>query len=232
MGENVWRGEHEWPLARTEWTNFYFHSGGQANSRFGDGTLSTTAPTDEPVDTFVYDPNNPVPTHGGQSMFRENCGPLDRSAIERRDDVLVFSTPPLEQDVEVTGPIKLVLYAATDGPDTDFSATLIDVHPRGAAINICEGIIRARYRESMENPTLIEPNRVYEYTVDLWETSNVFKAGHQIRLEVSSSNFPRFARNLNTGGELATETEIWVANQTIHHDAEHPSHLILPVIPR
>ena len=139
------------------------------------------------------------------------AAPSTAPPIERRDDVLVFSTPPLEQDVEVTGPIKLVLYAATDGPDTDFTATLVDVHPRGAAINICEGIIRARYRESMEHPTLIEPDRVYEYTVDLWETSNVFKAGHQIRLEISSSNFPRFARNLNTGGDLATETEIRVA---------------------
>ncbi|MEA2593778.1 MAG: uncharacterized protein QOF01_247, partial [Thermomicrobiales bacterium] len=165
-------------------------------------------------------------------MFKENCGPLDRAAIERRDDVLVFSTPPLEQDVEVTGPVQLVLYAATDGPDTDFTATLVDVHPRGAAINICEGIVRARYRESMETTALIEPNRVYQYTVSLWETSNVFKAGHQIRLEISSSNFPRFARNLNTGGDLATETDIRVANQTIFHDADHPTHLVLPVIPR
>ncbi|MEA2526575.1 MAG: uncharacterized protein QOF73_3802, partial [Thermomicrobiales bacterium] len=232
MGENVWRGEHEWPLARTEWTKFYLHSDGKANSRFGDGALSTTAPGDEPVDTFVYDPENPVPTVGGQSMFKENCGPLDRAAVERRDDVLVFSTPPLEQDVEVTGPVQLVLYAATDGPDTDFTATLVDVHPRGAAINICEGIVRARYRESMETTALIEPNRVYQYTVSLWETSNVFKAGHQIRLEISSSNFPRFARNLNTGGDLATETDIRVANQTIFHDADHSTHLVLPVIPR
>jgi putative CocE/NonD family hydrolase len=232
MGENVWRGEHEWPLARTEWTKFYLHSGGAANSRFGDGTLGTNPPSDEPTDSFVYDPCNPVPTVGGQSMFRENCGPLDRSAVERRDDVLVFSSPPLDQDTEVTGPIRFVLYAATDGPDTDFTATLVDVHPRGAAINICEGIVRARYRESLEHPTPVEPGRVYQYTVDLWETSNVFKAGHQIRLEVSSSNFPRFARNLNTGGELATETELRTAHQTVFHDGERPSHLLLPVIPR
>jgi putative CocE/NonD family hydrolase len=232
MGDNEWRGEWEWPLARTEWTNYYLHSGGVANTRFGDGTLSTDAPGEEKVDTFVYDPLNPVPTVGGQSMFIENCGPIDRASVERRDDVLVYTTPTLTEDVEVTGPVKLVLYAETDALDTDFTATLCDVHPRGKSINICEGIIRARYRESMEHTTLIEPNTVYEYTVDLWETSNVFKAGHQIRLEISSSNFPRFARNLNTGADVSADAEVKTANQTIYHDTVRPSHLVLPVIPR
>lgn len=232
MGENVWRHEAEWPLARTEWTKYYLHSGGRANSRFGDGLLTTTPPSDEPPDSFAYDPANPIPTLGGQSMFLENCGPMDRSGLQRRDDVLVYSTPPLDQDVEITGPINLVLHAATDCVDTDFTATLIDVHPDGKAINICEGIIRARYRDSMESPTLLEPGRHYAYQVDLWETSNLFRAGHQIRVEISSSNFPRFARNLNTGGELATETEMRTANQTIFHDHLRPSYLLLPVIPR
>lgn len=231
MGANVWRDEHEWPLARTRFTDYFLHSTSGANSLFGDGSLNTTPPAEEPPDGFVYDPENPVSTLGGQSMFLENTGPRDRRAIERRDDVLVFTTPPLETDVEVTGPVKLVLHAATDGVDTDFTATLVDVYPRGQAINICEGIVRARFRESLESPSPIEPDRVYEYSVDLWETSNVFKAGHAIRLEVSSSNFPRFNRNLNTGGELATETELRVANQTIFHDASRPSRLVLPVIP-
>ncbi|MBX3071047.1 MAG: CocE/NonD family hydrolase [Thermomicrobiales bacterium] len=232
MGENVWRFESEWPLARTEWTSYYLHSDGNANSRLGDGLLLTTPPASETPDSYVYDPANPVPTLGGQSMFLENCGPLDRSELEQRDDILVYSTPPLERDTEVTGPIKLMLYASTDCVDTDFSGTLIDVHPDGKAINLCEGIARARYRESLESPTLIEPGQTYQYTIDLWETSNLFKAGHQIRVEISSSNFPRFARNLNTGGDIASETEMRVANQTIFHDAARPSHLILPVIPR
>jgi putative CocE/NonD family hydrolase len=232
MGENVWRDEREWPLARTAWTRFYLHGAGRANSRFGDGMLAAASPTNEPPDIYAYDPAHPVPTVGGLSMFVENCGPLDRAAVERRDDVLVYSTPALERDVEVTGPVKLVLYAATDGPDTDFTATLVDVYPHGRAISVCEGIVRARFRESVEGPTLIEPGRVYRYAIDLWETSNVFKAGHRLRLEISSSNFPRFARNLNTGGDLATETEMRVARQTIFHDGTYPSHLVLPVIPQ
>lgn len=231
MGANRWRHEHEWPLARTCFTDLYLHSDGRANSLFGTGTLSTEPPGDEPPDHFTYDPADPVPTWGGQSMFIENNSPRDRRPVERRDDVLVYTTAPLQHDLEVTGPVKLVLYAATDGPDTDFTATLVDVHPHGKALHLCEGIVRARFRDSLEAPSLIQAGHVYEFTIDLWETSNLFKAGHSIRLEVSSSNFPRFNRNLNTGGELATETEMRVAQQTIFHDAARPSRLVLPVIP-
>jgi uncharacterized protein len=232
MGENAWRFESEWPLARTEWTKFFLHGGGRANSRFGDGGLAQAAPESEAADTFHYDPRDPVPTHGGPSMFAENRGPLDRRSIERRDDVLVYTSEPLAEPLEVTGPIELTLYAASTAPDTDFTAALIDVHPDGRAIILTDGILRARYRESFEQPTLIEPGRVYEYQITLWETSNLFKAGHRIRLEISSSNFPRFDRNQNTGHKPGMDAEIAVARQTIHHDRERPSHLTLPVIPR
>jgi len=231
MGANIWRSENEWPLARTQYTPFYLHGNGRANSLFGDGTLSATAPANEPVDTFTYDPNEPVPTQGGQSMFIENTGPKDRRAIERRDDVLVYTSAPLDADLEVTGPVALTLCAESSATDTDFTATLVDVYPSGLAIHLCEGIVRARFRESYTAPTLIEPGRVYEYTFSLWETSNLFKAGHRIRLEVSSSNFPRFDRNLNTGHTPGLDAEMQTAQQTIYHDSSHASRLILPVIP-
>jgi len=232
MGENVWRFEWEWPLARTQFTRLYLHSGGRANSWFGDGRLSTVSPESEPFDTYTYDPNDPVPTHGGPSMFAENRGPLDRRSIERRDDVLVYTTEPLTAEMEVTGPVELTLYAASSAPDTDFTAALIDVYSDGKAIILTDGIIRARYRKSFEKPSLIETGRIYEYKITLWETSNLFKAGHQIRLEISSSNFPRFDRNQNTGRKPGMDAKIAVAGQSIYHEAEHPSHLILPVIPR
>ncbi|MBI4553596.1 MAG: CocE/NonD family hydrolase [Candidatus Latescibacteria bacterium] len=232
MGENVWRDESEWPLARTQYTKFYLHSGGRANSFFGDGILSLDPPDNEPPDTFTYDPDHPVPTLGGQSMFMENTGPKDRRPVERRDDVLVYSTAPLPHDLEVTGPVELTLYAASSAPDTDFTATLVDVHPDGRAIHLCEGIVRARFRESCEASTLITPGIIYAYTISLWETSNLFKAGHCIRLEVSSSNFPRFDRNLNTGQPAGFDTNMQIAHQTVYHNPHCPSHLTLPVIPR
>ena len=173
-----------------------------------------------------------MPTYGGQSMFPENTGPRERRSIERRDDVLVYTSKPLEQDTEVTGPIVLKLFAASNAPDTDFTAALVDVHPRGQAIIICDGIIRARFRDSFEQPTLIEPDTIYKYHLVLWETSNLFLEGHRIRLEVSSSNFPRFDRNLNSGNDPATDTEICTAKQTVFHNSEHPSHLVLPIIPK
>lgn len=232
MGANEWRSEQEWPLERTEYTRFYLHSSGRANSSFGDGALTTDAPEVESFDSYSYDPENPVPTLGGQSMFADNTGPRDRRPIERRDDVLVYSTAPLTRDLEVTGPVELVVYAASSAPDTDFTATLVDVHPAGAAIHICEGIVRARFRESYERPTLIEPGQVYEYSISLWETSNLFREGHRIRLEVSSSNFPRFDRNLNTGEDSGFDDRPESAQQTIWHEQQRPSHLVLPVIPK
>jgi putative CocE/NonD family hydrolase len=232
MGENVWRGEHEWPLARTVYTPFYLHSAGRANSLYGDGTLTREPPGEEPADTYTYNPDDPVPTLGGQSMFIENTGPRDRRPVERRDDVLVYSSPPLDCDTEVTGPIVVNLAAASSAPDTDFTATLVDVYPDGRAIHISEGIVRARYRDSLEQPSLIEPQRPYSYRINVWETSNLFKAGHRIRLEISSSNFPRFDRNPNTGHAFGQDAEWQLATQTILHTAEHPSNVVLPIIPR
>ena len=232
MGENEWRFENEWPLARTRYMDYYIHSAGGANTLLGDGILSTDAPGAETPDTYSYDPEDPVESLGGQIMGRGVSGPMDRRPVERRPDVLVYMTEPLDQDVEVTGPITLTLFASSNAPDTDFTGTLVDVHPDGKAISLCEGLMRARYRESVEEPTLITPGEVYEFKVDMWETSNLFKAGHRIRLDISSSNFPRFDRNMNTGARPGFDTEMKVADQTIYHDAQRPSRLTLPVIPR
>ncbi len=232
MGDNVWRDETEWPLSRTQYTNYYFHSGGNANTRAGDGVLSPEPPAgDEPPDRFTYDPLDPVPTKGGNNLFY-NLGAQDQAGVEDRQDVLCYTTPPLEHDVEVTGPIKAVLYAATDAVDTDFTAKLVDVYPDGTAIIIQDGIVKAMYRNNdFANPTPLTPGAAEEYTIDMWATSNVFKAGHRIRIEVSSSNFPRYNRNLNKGEPVAAATEAVTARQTIYHDPEYPSHIILPVIP-
>ena len=235
MGDDVWRDENEWPLARAQTTSYYLHSGGNANTLHGDGSLSPEAPSDEAPDVFLYNPANPVPTRGGQlccNPYFASSGAFDQNEIEARSDVLVYSTPTLERDVEVTGPITVTLWAATSATDTDFTAKLVDVCEDGCARNLTDGIIRARYRESMSEPSLVEPGRAYCYTIDLWATSNVFKAGHKIRLEVSSSNFPRFDRNTNTGGVIADDTELKPAVQTILHDAAHPSHVSLPIVPR
>jgi putative CocE/NonD family hydrolase len=229
MNKNEWRPEQEWPLARTQWTEYYFHSHGQANRRTGDGAISMAAPQDEPADQFAYDPMNPAPTHGGNNLL-ESVGALDQKQIEERQDVLVYTTPALNEDVEATGPITVTLFAASSAKDTDFTAKLCDVYPDGRSLNLADGIIRARYRESLTEPSLIEPGKIYEYTIDLWATSNLFRKGHRIRVQISSSNFPRFDRNTNAGGE-GGKNNVIKAEQTIYHDAAHPSHLILPVIP-
>jgi putative CocE/NonD family hydrolase len=148
-----------------------------------------------------------------------------------RTDVLCYTSDPLEADMEVTGPVKAVLYAATDAPDTDWTAKLMDVSPSGYARNLCDGIRRARYRESFTHPTLLEPNRVYEYEIDLGVTGHVFRRGHRLRVDVSSSNFPRFDRNPNAGHEFGMDAELRAAGQTVHHSPEYPSHILLPVIP-
>ena len=233
MRADQWRDEFEWPLARTRWTPYYLDSGGGANSLFGDGVLRLQPPArPEGHDSYLYNPLNPVPTMGGQiSVESDLKGPKNRRAVQRRDDILVYTSPAMERDVEVTGPVELRLHAASSAVDTDFTATLTDVYPDGRAIHICEGIQRASFRDSLENPSPIEPEKVYEYRVSLWETSYVFKSGHRIRLEVSSSNFPRYARNLNTGHPLGTSSETRTARQIIHHSSRYPSQLILPVIP-
>ena len=235
MGENVWRWEDSWPLSRAVVTNYYLHSGGKANSLNGDGRLDTDAPNHEQPDVYAYNPMNPVPTRGGglccDPAFMMS-GAYDQRPIEARPDVLVYSTPALEQDTEVTGPIVVTLYASSSAVDTDFTAKLVDVEPCGCARNLTDGIIRARYRKPRHPASLIEPGQVYKYTIDVWATSNLFKKGHSIRLEISSSNFPRFDRNPNTGGPIGAETTLVPALQTVHHSAEYPSHVTLPVAPR
>ena len=233
MGTNTWRDEQEWPLARTQWTPFYLHSAGRANSLHGDGRLGPDKPDDEPADTYVYDPEHPVPTMGGCNCCNPEIVPwgvYDQRPVEVRDDVLVYTTPPLEHDTEVTGPIVVHLFAATDGPDTDFTAKLIDVFPDGTAWNLCDGIVRGRYRKGRGPAEPLTPGQVEEFTIDCWVTSNVFRAGHAIRLEISSSNFPRFDRNLNTGGPIGDDADPRPARQRVLHDAAHPSHVLLPIV--
>jgi putative CocE/NonD family hydrolase len=234
MGINKWRDEYEWPLARTEFKPYYLHSGGSANSLHGDGMLSTDLPEEDVTDHFDYDPEFSVPTAGGGNCCWPEIvawGAYDQREVEQRKDVLCYTTEPLAGDLDVTGPIKLKLYAASDAPDTDFTTKLVDVAPSGYAMNVADGIIRARYRDSLETPTLLEPGKVYEYEISLSDTSNVFLKGHRIRLEISSSNFPRFDRNPNTGHEFGADDEIRSANQQVYHGKTYPSQIILPVIP-
>jgi uncharacterized protein len=235
MGENVWREENEWPLARTRFADFFLHSEGSANTLDGDGTLSERPPEDERPDRFVYDPLDPVPTVGGGlccDVTYTPAGPFDQSQVERRKDVLVYSTPRLKNPVEVTGPVLLSLYASTSAADTDFTGKLVDVWACGFAQNLTNGIVRARYKDSRKEAELIRPGRIYEFMVDLWSTSNLFRRGHRIRLEVSSSNFPQFDRNMNTARHPSEEDNPVVAQQRIYHDKRHPSRLTLPIIPR
>lgn len=231
MGENRWRDEREWPLARAQVTRLYLHSDGRANSRFGDGALSPEGPAAEPHDGYAYDPARAVPflTEPTSSQIG---GPDDYAAVQRRDDVLVYTTPPLDEDVEVTGPVRVELYASSSAPDTDFMAMLIDVHPSGFAQRLCDGMVRARFREGMERPSPIVPGRVYRYEIDCWNTSQLFRKGHRICLQITSSAFPKYDRNQNTGESLATGTQLAVAEQQIYHDAMHPSHVLLPIVPR
>ena len=234
MGRNRWREENEWPLARTVYTPCYLHSEGKANALHGDGLLSMNAPADEKCDTFAYDPRDPVPTRGGGLCCYQAslpAGAYDQRSIEEREDVLVYTTESLGKDLEVTGPLKVVLWAASSTVDTDFTAKLVDVSPCGYARNLADGIVRARYRHSVRKPEHLTPGAVEKYTIDLAATSNVFLAGHRLRLEISSSNFPRFERNPNTGRAVASENEMVIATQIIYHDAEHPSHILLPIVP-
>jgi uncharacterized protein len=227
MGINQWRDEEEWPPARARDVKYYLGPGGQ----LGNKPDSHSAP-----DTFVYDPRNPVPTTGGAVCCDPRVfpwGPLDQRQVEKRPDVVVYSTAPLGSPIEVTGPVKVVLRVASSAVDTDFTAKLVDVFPDGAARNLTDGILRMRYRDSLETPKLMTPGEVYKVTVDAGVTSNVFLAGHRIRLEISSSNFPRFDRNPNTGGPVADTNakDARQAIQTVYHEHERYSYLVLPVVP-
>jgi putative CocE/NonD family hydrolase len=240
MGKNEWRFEDAWPLERakpTRYRLFGLHPANGANGVSGNGGLLEpgvlTRTSGLPSDTFTYDPANPVPTVGGPlccDAIHLAPGPRDQKEVEARPDVLVYTAEPLDEDLEVTGPVTLDLFAKSSAVDTDFTAKLVDVGPDGVAINLTEGILRARYRESTSEAKPIVPGQVYEYKIDMWSTSNVFLKGHRIRLEVSSSNFPRFDRNLNTGKDASTDSNFVKATNTILHDAAHPSALILPVV--
>ncbi len=235
MGENRWRSENEWPLARARYTPFYFHSGGKANSWHGDGLLSLESPGEELPDRFVYDPSHPVPTWGGNHILPLYYprGPADQRHIEERLDVLVYTSEALEAPVEVTGPVVAELYASSSAPDTDFTAKLVDVHPDGRALNVADGILRARCRQGdYVQPTPIQPNAMIRFKVEMSSTSHLFKPGHRMRVEISSSNFPRFDRNPNTGEPSHEAKRLGTALQTIFHDSRYPSHILLPVIPR
>ena len=233
MGENAWRSAGQWP-PEGEALSYFLRSTGRAGSSREDGTLSPDPPgASEAVDVYLYNPLNPAPTWGGPyllgipGVFR--TGVEEQGPVEKREDILVYTSRPLEQDLEVTGNVVLTLWAATSAPDTDWTAKLTEVHPDGSSYNICDGILRASFRESLEKTTAVEPGEAYEYEIDLGPTAMLFRRGHRIRLQVSSSNYPAFARNLNTGGAQHLATEARSAVQTVLHDADHPSRLILPV---
>jgi putative CocE/NonD family hydrolase len=232
MGDNVWRDEKDWPLPDTVYTKYYFHSLGNANSRHGNGFLNTQPPGEEPTDIYLYDPRNPTPIKGGITGSFFIQGAFDQQEVEVRSDVLVYTSPVLETDVEVTGPIEAVLWATSTAVDTDFTGKLVDVWPDGKAYNLVDGIVRARYRISEYVANFIKPGKVYKFSFNLGATSNVFKAGHRIRFQVSSSGFPKWDRNLNTGRPIGQDAKMKAAVQTIYHDRKRPSHIILPVISR
>ena len=235
MRENAWRNEQEWPLNRAKNTQYYLHSLGHANSRSSDGKLSTESPEEEPTDRFIYNPKDPVPTFGGVESWQgygipNSDGPRDQRLVQGRNDILVYTSEPIRKDMEVTGRILCKLYAASTALDTDFTAKLVDVYSNGYAQILKEGIIRARYRNSFKTQELLNPGTVYEYTIDLWSISHVFQEGHRIQVEISSSNFPKYDRNPNTGHQFGQDAELQEATQTVYHDRAHPSCIILPVV--
>jgi len=233
MGPDIWREEHEWPLARTHYTPLYLESEGGANSSAGNGTLRWQPVSRSKTDTFTYDPRDPVPTKGGAICCEPKIlppGPLDQTAVEARNDVLVYTSAPLAEDLEVTGPVRTILYVSTSANDTDFTAKIVDVAPGGRPLLVTDGIQRLRYRLSLAKPIFVKHNQAYQISVDAGVTSHVFASGHRIRLEVSSSNFPRFDRNMNTTAPNAEQGKPIKARQTLFHEKGYPSAIILPVI--
>jgi hypothetical protein len=234
MGSNRWREEREWPPAAARTRAFYLRSGGKANTLAGDGALVESPARQNAPDLFTFDPRDPAPTLGGAVCCNPRVfpwGPFDQRPVERRRDVLVYSTKPLKEDLEAIGPVQVTLYASTSVRDTDFTAKLVDVLPDGYARNLTDGILRLRYRNSLEKPEPASPGQIYRIAIDAGVTSDVFLKGHRIRLEISSSNFPRFDRNPNTGGRIADETRLLKAAQTVYHDRARPSQLALMVMP-
>ena len=223
MGENVWRDEQEWPLARTEYTPIYLTA---------DGGLSTAAPADDSTLSYTYDPEDPVPTLGGNIMRPELRGPFDQRPLAGRSDVLTFETAPMEAPMEITGPVRAVLWAASSAVDTDFMAKLVVVKADGAAYNLVDGVLRTRFRNGFEQEALMEPGRPYRLELDLWATSYLLAPGDRLRVDVTSSNYPRLARNPNTGAPFGTTRELVPADQTLFLGGARASHVVLPVVPR
>ncbi|MCC6367791.1 MAG: CocE/NonD family hydrolase [Bryobacterales bacterium] len=232
MGVNKWVQYEDWPVPGTKFTSVYLASGGNANSMRGDGKLQFEAPSGADADRFVYDPNNPVPSLGGNDCCGAPflTGPRDQRPVESRHDVLVYTSEILKEPLAIAGPVKMKLYASTDGRDTDFMIKLVDVYPNGTAWNIAEGILRARFHKGMDKMELLEPNRAYELEIDMRGTANVFQPGHRIRVDVTSSNFPQYDRNPNTGEDLGASGRIRVARQTVFHSSAAQSHIVLPVV--
>jgi putative CocE/NonD family hydrolase len=231
LGENRWQSLDDWPPPAARYLRWYLHSEQGANSLNGDGTLSTAPPGEEASDSFVYDPQDPIPSRGGNNLIID-MGVQDQRPVEERRDVLVYTSEVLTKPMEVTGPVTVELWASSSAIDTDFTAKLVDVHPDGYAMNLADGMLRTRYRNSSSQPEMMEPGRPYLLTIDLWAISNVFRPGHQIRVEISSSNFPRFDRNLNTGQAFGEGTAGVPAHQIVYHSGERASHIVLPVVPR
>jgi uncharacterized protein len=232
MGANVWKDHDDWPIPGARVTPLHLSSSGKANSLAGDGALSFAQPSGAASDSYRYDPMQPVPTLGGNNCCGTPtiAGPQDQRPLEHRADVLVYSSEPLEKPLAIAGPVKMRLFASTDGPDTDWMVKLVDVSPNGYAMNVAEGMLRARFREGLDRPKLLEPGKVYEFTVDMVGTANVFQSGHRIRVDVTSSNFPQFDRNPNTGEALGASDRVRAAQQLIFHDVARPSAILLPIV--
>jgi putative CocE/NonD family hydrolase len=232
MGANQWRSETDWPIPGTKYQELYLGNNGNANSVRGKGTLSFTKPTKTSTDTYQYDPQSPVPTTGGNNCCGTPTpsGPRDQRPLEQREDVLVYTSEFLEKPLTIAGPVKMKLHAATDGPDTDWMIKLVDVHPNGFAMPVSEGILRAKFREGLDKIKLLTPDKVYEYEIEMTGTANVFQPGHRIRVDITSSNFPQFDRNPNTGEPLGTSTKTRIAKQSIHFGGTEISHILLPVV--
>jgi putative CocE/NonD family hydrolase len=229
MGRNTWIEEREWPLARTRYVPYFFHSDGRANSRMGNGALSVNPPSDEPEDRFSYDPADPVP-YSTTFDWKQVGGPDDFSAIELRDDILVYTGPILTEPLLVCGPLEVHLFAASSARDTDWTAKILDVHPDGRAIRLNDGGVRARYRHGVDREQFLTPGSIEEYLIDCWSTCIELAAGHRLRVEIASSALGKFDVNLNGGGPIGRETVPIVAEQTVYHSERYPSHLLLPVV--
>ena len=232
MGVNKWRGEDDWPVPGTEYRNFYLDSRGNANSVRGDGRLATDKPAKQVTDIYRYDPDNPVPTTGGNNCCGTPtaAGPIDQRPVERREDMLVYTGDYLTEPLTIAGPVRIRLSASTDGPDTDWMIKLVDVYPDGFAMPVSEGMLRARFHEGLDRISLLKPDQVYEFDIEMTGTANVFRPGHRIRVDITSSNFPQFDRNPNTGDPLGTSARVRVAQQTVYHGGKNLSYIILPVV--